>query len=451
MEFRGMETVLIDLLRTPELQRLRRVKQLGLVDFVFPSAEHSRFVHCLGAAYLAIRFSRRLQEVSRRLFSPVIAIDETVIRDVAVAALCHDLGHGPLSHAWEREIVGQDYDRNKWISSLELGGDFGSLPLKWHELVGHGLLRWPDGQLHRLLEQQEEGSSLRISELLRGRYYLQYMPRLLASDLDVDRADFIRRDTHQTGVAYGRYDLDWLISTATLGFDEDSRVWVIGFDSRKAIRVVEQFLIARRALYETVYYHKTVRCAEGLMALFLRRLRDVVKSDSSLDLGRDFKAVVRLVGGDALGPEDCLQLDDTFVYRIIDHVVASQRSDETLQDLARRISSRDLFKLVPVSSSVVLEFLSRPDAYERLKRTIKPYCPGEPEYYYHVDFSKFKMISDRRSEAVFLVDQERRARLATEHQGLQQYRAQEQEEQRIYTLREAREAVKVMIEGAVKV
>src|SRR5436853_6263072 len=100
MEFRGMEAVVIDLLRTPELQRLRRIRQLGLGYLVFPGAEHSRLVHSLGAAHLAIRFGRQLADSSRDFLMPDLRPGSASIRDLAVAALCHDLGHGPLSHAW---------------------------------------------------------------------------------------------------------------------------------------------------------------------------------------------------------------------------------------------------------------------------------------------------------------------------------------------------------------
>src|SRR4051812_3034115 len=109
MEFRGMETIVIEVLRTPELQRLRRIRQLGLANLVFPGAEHSRLVHSLGGSYLAILFGRRLAEACSNHLSDILTPSDTSIRDLAVAALCHDLGHGPLSHAWEREIIGDGY------------------------------------------------------------------------------------------------------------------------------------------------------------------------------------------------------------------------------------------------------------------------------------------------------------------------------------------------------
>jgi HD superfamily phosphohydrolase len=152
MEFMGVEGVIVELLRTPELQRLRRIKQLGLADYVFPGAEHSRLAHSLGAAHLAVRFTRRLQEVAQEIFAPALCLDELAVRDMAVAAVCHDLGHGPFSHAWEREIIGENFNRTAWARTLGLEGGEWCDNLKWHELVGHGLLGWGEGKLCRLLE-----------------------------------------------------------------------------------------------------------------------------------------------------------------------------------------------------------------------------------------------------------------------------------------------------------
>src|SRR5260370_777251 len=110
-----------------------------------------------------------------------------------------------------------------------------------------------------------------------GRFHSRFgdrsaLPRLLNSDIDVDRADFLLRDAFQCGVAYGRYDVAWLISTCTLGQTAADR-WVVGWDRRKALSIVEQLLIAREALYHTAYWHKTVVSAEVMVGRFLRPYR----------------------------------------------------------------------------------------------------------------------------------------------------------------------------------
>lgn len=231
MEFRGMEVLVLEVLRTKELQRLRRIRQLGLAHFVFPGAEHSRLVHSLGAAFLAIRFTKQLRSSCRSYLVERLTPTESAVRDVAVAALCHDLGHGPLSHVWEREVVGEPYDVERWCDSLNLSDRHEVRGLQWHELVTQALLGWKEGQLHRLLEAYEAGFARRIQYFLRGEYYLPYLPRVISGDIDVDRADYVRRDTHQTGVAYGRYDLDWLVSTFTVGATAEKKL-VVGFDGK---------------------------------------------------------------------------------------------------------------------------------------------------------------------------------------------------------------------------
>jgi HD superfamily phosphohydrolase len=448
MEFRGMESVVVELLRTPELQRLRRVRQLGLGHLVFPGAEHSRLSHSLGAAFVGIRFARQLQERARDVFISALTPDDATVRDVAVGALCHDLGHGPLSHAWEREIVHHEFDRLKWCVSLELPADDERLlKLKWHELVGHGLLAWPDGQLHRLLEQHEEGSVARIRELLLGSYYIPYLPRLLSSDIDVDRSDFIRRDTHQTGVAYGRYDLDWLISTCGVGrLSRSDGQWVIGFDERKATRVVEQFLIARRAMYDTVYYHKTVRCAEGMVALFLRRLRQVIQEQGLPTLeALDFlRPMVRIIQGDAVAPHELLRLDDFALSVLIENIAQSNIRDVTARDLARRISARDLFKIVHVTTEQIEKYFRSGHTLERLHEAIKPYCPGDPAYYFIMDETEFEMMSEEDAQKVCLLRNDGTAMFATQHPAFASFQIKTALV-RMFTLREAVPAVEAVI------
>jgi HD superfamily phosphohydrolase len=445
MEFRGMETVVIAVLRAPELQRLRRVRQLGLAHLVFPGAEHSRLVHSLGAAYLAIQFARRLQEACYNYLAESLTPTEAAIRDVALAALFHDLGHGPLSHTWEREIVGDDYPVDAWLDGLGLTAEKDQLKgLKWHELVAQGFLAWEEGELHRLLERHETGSSRRLRYLLQGRYYLPYLSRLLRADIDVDRADFIRRDAQQCGVAYGRYDLNWLISTCTVGRTAENEL-VVGFDKRKAFRVVEQFLIARRALYDTVYYHKTVHCAEGMVALFLRRLRGVIRDFLPLDAGRVVQPLVQIISGEVVHPKELLALDDFSLWVLIDNVANAQHMDPTAQDLARRILERDLLKLVPCPPRKVNEFLRRQEGYDRIYDVIARFCPGPPEFYLLVDVSPFTMLADRMEERAYFVDEDRFATPIRDHEGIRPLWRESEESVRLFTVREAVDSVTALL------
>ena len=450
MEFRGLEAVVVEVLRTPELQRLRRVRQLGMAHYVFPGAEHSRLTHSLGSAHLAIRFGNQLRIEAPKFFVPALVLDESAIADFALAALCHDLGHGPLSHAWEREVIGEDFDREQWSRALGLDSrDTLIQNKKWHEVVGQGLLAWPDGQLHRLLESHEVGTALRIRQMLGGEYYLPYLPRLLSGDIDVDRADFIMRDAHCTGVAYGRFDLNWLISTCTFGRASDmGGEWVVGFEERKAVRVIEQFLIARRALYDTVYHHKTVRCIEGMVALLLRRLREVLEGDSAIRGVSEFvEPMIDMMRGEALSPSKLMQVDDFYLSVLIDTIANDLIRDDVSVDLARRIQARDLFRQVPVESKRIGEFLAAPERREEMYEAIQPFVPGSSEFYVIVDNSETKMFSEPLSECSLLVDSYGRASAIRDHPSLIGYRNGQAAQWRIFTVRQAVENVARVIKG----
>ncbi len=446
-----METSVVEILRVSELQRLRKVRQLGLAHLVFPGAEHSRLAHSIGAAYLSLRFARQLSSTTRGYLGEFFQPDEEKTRDLAIATLCHDLGHGPLSLLWEREIIedGHDFDRDQWVKALGLSDsakndqtlDYSKL--KWHELVAQGLLAWPDGELHNFLEQFEKGTSTRIRYMLAGRFYVPYFPRLLSSDVDVDRCDFILRDAHQTGVAYGLFDLDWLVSTATVGFTENSQL-VFGFDKRKAPPVIEQFLIARRSLYRTVYYHKTVRGVEGMIGLLFRRLKDVLKQNNRAwphDESSSFDAYRKVALGEPLNPKEILTLDDYSLWVLIDNLSKDSEVDSIVADLATRIVKRDIFKLVPCDAKKVGEKLSQTKFRDAFLNALRQSSFGDPTYYYLLDKVKFSTLSSSERDSAYFIDLSDRRRLATKVSDHQQFRpfgiGNEDENMNLYVPREA--------------
>ncbi len=444
-----METSIVEVLRAEELQRLRRIRQTGLVHLVYPGAEHSRLVHSIGAAHVAIRFARRLQEATSAFLAPFLRPKQEAVRDLALAALCHDLGHGPLSHTWESEVVGADFDRAKWAKALGLGGEPMPPRQQWHELVGQGLLAWPDGQLNRLLERAEEGASTRIRKLLLNEYYLPYLPRLLSGDVDCDRCDFILRDAHQSGVSHGRYDLKWLISTTTVGTRENQLV--VGFDKRKAPSILEQFLTSRRALYETVYYHKTVRSAQGMVGLLLRRLKQVTKDNGWILKDQTFFAPYqKAIEGSPLEPHEVLQLDDYGLWGLIQHLSTKTPIDPTLADLARRIIARDLFKVVPCEDQEnVRKFIEDAENQVRMQEVVSKFCPGDPKYYIHVDHAPFQMLSTDLGEQSYFVDLGQKNRPAEpihDHPLFRSYSVKSEETVRLYVPRETVDKIKTMIE-----
>ncbi|MEK7406043.1 MAG: hypothetical protein AAB225_13130, partial [Acidobacteriota bacterium] len=282
--------------------------------------------------------------------------------------------------------------------------------------------------------------------VLRGVYSPPYLPRLLSSDVDVDRADFLRRDAHCCGVWYGRYDLDWLVATCTVGKTSAGREeLVVGFDERKAVRVIEQFLIARRALYDMVYFHKTVRSAEGMVSLFLRRLKEVIRGDASLTGAHFVQPLIKMISGEVPDQAGLLALDDFSIWMLIELAVNTTGMDETVRDLGQRILSRDLFKIVPCPPDKIEAFLRRTDGRERIYSAIQKFCPGKAQFYLCEDTTRFSMLSEREREMTYLVDEERRATPIRDDEMLRGYWQKRPDEVRLFTLRGAVEAVQKTI------
>ncbi len=360
IEFAGRESLVIEALATPQLQRLRRVRQLGLAHLVFPAAEHSRFAHAIGSAHVASRFARALRHASRDLLAPGLQVDESVACDLALAGLCHDLGHGPLSHAWDRYVMVEP-NLEEWKRALELPPRPWLIGMKWHELVTQACLLSDDSELHRYLVSIEEDLADRVAAILGNHHYLRYIRGLISSDIDVDRADFVLRDALQSGVAYGRYDLDWLCSTLTIGYRRTAAETqpVVGFDSIKAVRAVEQFLVAHSALYDTVYFHKAVQSAETMIGKLLGVVRRRPEESLSGFPHDGFENLIAVISGKAVGLEQVLELDDDLVWVFVDRL-AKLAIDPVVRDLASRIRVRRLFRPLPLTRDELEAFLSDP-------------------------------------------------------------------------------------------
>jgi len=267
--------------------------------------------------------------------------------------------------------------------------------------------------------------------------------------VDFDRCDFVLRDARQTGVAYGRYDLNWLISTVAVGQTSGGKL-VVGFDRRKAPRVVEQLLVARRAMYDTVYYHKTVRSAEGMIGLLLRRIKQIVREKGWIFGDAEFfSSFKKILEGTSLDPAAVLDLDDYSLWVFIQKLASMADKDVTVSDLARRIITRDLFKLVPCEQSRLENFLDIDDARPRLYYAVRPFCPGMEEYYIHIDRARFDMFSESEREQAYFVDVDSEARDATlirDHPKLRPHWAESQTLVRLFAPREAVEAIRKVIE-----
>jgi HD superfamily phosphohydrolase len=311
IEFKGEDRPIADLLDTHAMQRLRRIKQMGFAWLVYPGAEHSRFGHALGAFHIAQRVTRRLE------LQPVLA------RHVKVAALLHDIGHGPFSHAWEHVFAGHDHER--WGARIVA----------------------ENAELRAALEQLEPG----LPETLRSFWGKGYRPafarKLVSSQLDVDRLDYLLRDGHYSGAGYATYDLDWIIHAIQIanvhtGNDDPSDLVV---DYRRGMYAVEQYLFARSYMYAQVYHHKTVRAAEWMFIKTLERFAQLARQGAEPEGLPIAGAMAR---GATVDVDHYLRLHDVSLTTAMDQWAGLDggpgAADPVLKDLAARLVDRRLFK-----------------------------------------------------------------------------------------------------------
>ena len=314
------ERVVMTLLATREVQRLRRVRQLGLTSLVFPGAEHSRFSHALGATHVMVRLLDRVG--GRRGALPADRrLDDEARRDAIAASLLHDLGHGPFSHLFE-DVVPEARAHEAWTVQV---------------------LRDPATDVHAALEAMSAGMAERVATMLTGSHRLAWLGRCISGTLDVDRCDYLLRDSHMTGVRYGLYDLDWLLRA--LDFAEvEGAGWVLAIEGRKGLPPIESFFLARQFMYQQVYHHKATRAAECLIRAMFERLAELIREGAAPE-GTPV-ALRKAVLGEELSTAAYLDLDDPLLMTCF--ATWERASDPLLAELAGRLRHRRLPKTIPL-------------------------------------------------------------------------------------------------------
>ena len=241
IELSTPEAGLLDL---PAMQRLRRLRQLGLAYLAFPSAEHSRFTHALGALAVGTRAFDELVRHGRSFFDDAADVDYQR-RLVRAALLLHDVGHGPFSHACESVLGVRHEARTAELLALpELRDGLAALDVDPRDVLD-------------LIAGESESRYPALRELVSG------------PNLDADRMDYLQRDAYFTGVATGRYDAEQLLASLRL-FERDGRV-VMGIDARGVV-ALESFVMARYMMFASVYFHHTTRIFERILQEVLREL-----------------------------------------------------------------------------------------------------------------------------------------------------------------------------------
>lgn len=226
--------IVFDLIEHPLFQRLRRIRQLGLTHFVYPGANHTRFQHAIGATHL-------MGQAIEVIRSKGHEITDQEARSVTIAILLHDIGHGPFSHSLEHSLIQ-------------------ATP---HETISLMYME----QLNKIFKGELQGAI----EIFRNRYHKKFLHQLVSSQLDMDRLDYLKRDSFFTGVTEGVIGSDRIIKMLNV---KDDQLVV----DEKGIYSIEKFLIARRLMYWQVYLHRTVVSSEQLLVMMLKRAQDLTSS-----------------------------------------------------------------------------------------------------------------------------------------------------------------------------
>jgi HD superfamily phosphohydrolase len=313
------ERVVEELIDTPEMQRLRRVRQLGVSSLAFPGAEHSRFAHALGAAFVMKLLLARLRSIHETLPAEQ-RVTVPRAREALSAALLHDLGHGPLSHLFEEAFPGAPP----------------------HETWTERVVRDSGTGVHRVLASIDSTLPDRVVDLVHGRHPLPYLAKAVSGELDVDRCDYLLRDAHSTGVRYGIYDLDWLLRSLRFAPADGAGAPALAIDGAKGLPAIEAFITARLFMFQQVYLHKSTRAAEWMIRTILGRAVGALRAGLALEAVPP--AVAAAARGDVVALGDYLDMDDSVLWVAIH--AWEKCSDRPLADLARRIRARVLHKTI---------------------------------------------------------------------------------------------------------
>ena len=301
---RPTDALLFRLLGAAEVQRLRRIRQLGMAHLAYPGADHSRYSHSLGVMQTA----RRIIEQLRRSFT----IDEREETVCLCASLLHDLGHGPFSHVFER------------VSGIH------------HESLTHRVIDDPRSEVHKLLAEHDPALPGEVAQLMGGGARHTFFCDILSSQLDADRFDYLLRDNLMTGSRYGDYDLEWLLHALTI--DESTGRLAVTW---KGVSAVEAYLQSRYHMYRNVYFHKVVRSAEGMVKLTLQRAKRLAVQGRLAWPPREH-VVNKALLGQQLEVEEFTDFDDVSVLHCFQ--VWTKSDDATLAALCRGLLFRRLFK-----------------------------------------------------------------------------------------------------------
>lgn len=296
-------SLIYDLIQHPYFQRLRRISQMGMSYLVYPGAHHTRFHHALGCMHI-------MQKAVQTLQFKGVSISEEEENALYIAILLHDIGHGPYSHAMEHSIVEEVHHEELSLLFMEQ------------------------------LNKEFNGKLALAIQVFKGEYHRKFMLQLISSQLDMDRMDYLKRDSFYSGVAEGNINSERLIQMMNVQDD----VLVI---EEKGIYSVEKFLVARRLMYWQAYLHKTSVVAELILTKILKRAKELTQKGITLPCSEPLQFFLQnkisLENFDKNVLDKFSYLDD---YDVMGAIKAWQFHDDfVLQSLCRMILNRDLLKI----------------------------------------------------------------------------------------------------------
>ena len=332
------------LINTLEFQRLRRIRQLGVSEFVFPGATHTRFSHSIGVYHNARRLIHLIDEhlldsteTGGGRGKPPSEDRSIVIR---LAALLHDIGHGPFSHAFEGARSALAKAKGQEIRK--------------HEFFSAELIRQERSGVYRVLSEFDPALPARIAEVLEADDPTDIYHAVVSSSFDADRLDYLQRDRYMTGTQAGSVDLEWLLNNLIiedipLGQEEEdvepTLAPTFAF-AEKARTAAEDFLLARYRLFSNVYLHKTTRGFEKVVSAIIQWIGTAGNAES-IGIEPDHP-LIRFLAADGDGSvEDYAQLDDIMVWGLVDQI--GRCSQTQPQALARCLLGRNRPKCLDLS------------------------------------------------------------------------------------------------------
>ena len=336
--------ILFDVIEHRFFQRLRRISQTGLLSLVFPGATHTRFHHAIGAMHLMFTALETLKLKG-------IKISKEEEKSAMLAILLHDVGHGPFSHALESLLM-EDWHHEK-LSIL----------------------------LMNKINEEFDGELSMALEMFQGKYHRKFFNQLISSQLDVDRLDYLKRDSFFTGVSEGSVNTQRIISMMNVCDDE----LVI---DEKGVYSIENFLTARMFMYWQVYYHKTSALAEHLLVKILSRAKQLISEGKHIEAYGNLKYFLYKTDFEKATEEDInrfTQLDDTDV---LSAIKTWQNADDfVLSYFCRAVVQRKFPKTVfsshPFDQKIIEEKTTKANDFfginngellvEQISRTLLPY------------------------------------------------------------------------------